>query len=117
MNREQVLEQEQVRDPAMLANSQSQINIFVPQGTITWTGPLLLLVGRSALMFVAQGLVAGILELLGSSTPWLSAGAWWTVYGTMVDLGCLMLMWTFTRREGIRLRDLLALFAAVATWF
>ena len=104
---QQVIEQEQLLDPAMLANSQSQILARVAQRTISWTGPLLLVVGRSALMFVAQGLVAGILALQGSPTPWLSAGAWWTIYGTLIDVGCLMLMWTFTRQEGITLRNLI----------
>jgi membrane protease YdiL (CAAX protease family) len=107
VNQEQVLEQEQVRDPAMLANSQSQIQARVAHDTISWTRPLVLVVGRSALMFVAQGLVTGILALQGSRTPWLSAGAWWTIYGTLVDLGCLLLMWTFTRREGVSLRNLI----------
>ena len=113
MNREQVLEQEQAptqepeQDAAMVANSQSQIQTRVEQGTITWTGPLLVVVGRSALMFVAQGLVAAVLALQGSRTPWLSAGGWWTIYGTLIDLGCLMLMWTFVRREGITLRNLI----------
>ncbi len=91
----------------MVANSQSQIQTRVAQARIPWTGPLLLVVGRGALMFVAQGLVAGVFALRGSRTPWLSAGAWWTIYGTLVDLGCLMLMWTFTRREGITLRNLI----------
>jgi membrane protease YdiL (CAAX protease family) len=113
VNREQVLEQEQApaqapeQDAEMVANSQSQIQTRVEQGTITWTGPLLVVVGRSGLMFVAQGLVAAVLALQGSRTPWLSAGAWWTIYGTLIDLGCLTLMWAFVRREGITLRNLI----------
>jgi membrane protease YdiL (CAAX protease family) len=115
--REQVSEQEQItaqelepesrQNAAMVPNSQSQVQARVEQGTITWTGPLLVVVGRSALMFVAQGLVAAILALQGSRTPWLSAGTWWTIYGTIVDLGCLLLMWHFLRREGITLRNLI----------
>ena len=115
MNREQVLVQEQAlaqdpepeQDTAMVANSQSEIRTRVEQGTITWTGPLLVVVGRSALMFVAQGIVAAVLALQGNRTAWLSAGAWWTIYGTLIDLGCLILMWWFVRREGITLRNLI----------
>jgi uncharacterized protein len=117
VNREQVLEQEQVparelepeskQDAAMVPNSQSQVQARVDQGKITWTGPLLVVIGRSTLMFVAQGLVAVVLALRGSRTPWLSAGAWWTIYGTIIDVGCLMLMWRFVRREGITLRNLI----------
>lgn len=77
------------------------------QGRITWTGPLLLVTGRSALMFAAQALVALVFAFRGSPTPWRSAAPWWTVYGTLVDLGCLALLWRFTRGEGITLRNLI----------
>jgi len=39
--------------------------------------------------------------------PWREAGDWWTVYGTLVDIGCLIGLRYFTRREGIHLRDLI----------
>ena len=96
-----------VPTPALDPNSQSQIQARVQQGRITWTGPLLVIVGRSALMFVAQAIVACIFVLRGSPTPWLAAAPWWTVYGTLIDIGCLALMWKLTRREGITLRDLI----------
>jgi hypothetical protein len=63
--------------------------------------------GRSAFMFLAQGLTACILGLRSHSWSWNAAAKWWTVYGTLVDLGCLTLMAMFTRKEGIRLRDLI----------
>lgn len=107
MNRGQVLEEEQEHDAATVADSQFQIQTRVVQGSITWTGPLLLLVGRSALMFAAQALVAGVFALQGRPTPWRSAAPFWTVYGTLVDFGCLALIWQFTRQEGITLRDLI----------
>jgi hypothetical protein len=53
-------------DTAMVANSQSEIRTLVKQGTITWSGPLLVVVGRSTLMFLAQGLVAAVLALRGA---------------------------------------------------
>ena len=31
---------------------------------------------------------------------------WWPVYGTLVDVGCLGLLFWLTRREGLRLLDL-----------
>jgi uncharacterized protein len=74
---------------------------------ITWTGPLLIVVGRSALMFVAQGIVAAILLMRGSTTPWISAAPYWTVYGTLIDIGCLVLLWRFTRAEGTTIRSLI----------
>jgi hypothetical protein len=100
------MNQEQVQDGVMAANSQSQIQTRVAQGRITWIGPLLLVTGRSALIFAAQALVALVAAVQGSPTPWPSAAPWWTVCGTLVDLGCLALMWRITRGEGIPVRDL-----------
>jgi hypothetical protein len=34
---------------------------------------------------------------------------WWPVYGTLVDIGCLSLLYWLTKREGIRLLDLVGL--------
>ena len=45
----------------------------------------------------------------GSATPWRDAGAWLPVYGTLIDAGCLCLLWRLTRREGITLLDLIGL--------
>ena len=61
---------------------------------------------RSVLALAAQALTAAILALRGASSPWLSAGAYLPVYGTLIDLGCLALLWRLTRREGIGLREL-----------
>ncbi len=88
-------------------SSQSSIQACIDDGRITWTGPLLLLIGRSAFMFVAQAIFAVIFALKGHPSPWRAAAPYWTVYGTMVDVGCLLLMWKFTRTEGITIRSLL----------
>lgn len=89
------------------ANSQARIETRAAAGQISWTGPLLLLVARSALLIASQGLMAGILWMRGSASPWHEAGYWWNIYGTLVDVGCLAGMAFFLRREGLRLRDLL----------
>jgi len=36
-------------------------------------------------------------------TPWRAAGDWWNVYGTVVDVSCLIRLRYFTHKEGIRL--------------
>jgi hypothetical protein len=64
-------------------------------------------VGRSALIIAAQAATACVLWLRFHSWSWDAAAKWWTVYGTLVDVGCLALMVRYTRREGIRLRDLI----------
>src|SRR5262245_13919993 len=76
-------------------------------GGLTWRAPLLMLFARSACAVVAQALVAAIFALRSSPQPWRDAAPWLPVYGTLIDAGCLALLWRFTRREGIRLSDLL----------
>jgi len=94
------------KTPAAL-NSRAEIERRVRKGQISWAGPLLVMIGRSFFMIVAQALVASIYWLRGHLSPWNAAAPWWTVYGTLVDIGCLALMVKFTRPEGIRLRDLI----------
>ena len=76
-------------------------------GTLTWHGPALMLFARTVCAVGAQALVAAIFALWASPTPWLDAAPWLPVYGTLIDAGCLALLWRFTRREGIGLFDLL----------
>jgi membrane protease YdiL (CAAX protease family) len=66
-----------------------------------------MLFARSAFAVAAQGLVAGIYATHGSATPWRDAGAWLPVYGTLIDVGCLCLLWRLARRERITLLDLI----------
>jgi len=92
-------------DPA-LANSQVEIEKRLAPGQLSWAGPLLLVTSRTVLAVVAQAIVAFIYVLRRNPSPWQSATPWWSIYGTLVDIGCLALMKWFTRGEGIRLRDL-----------
>jgi hypothetical protein len=89
------------------ANSKSALTKRLGQGQLTWTGPLLVVVGRSVLIIAAQAVTACLLWLRSRAWSWDAAAKWWTVYGTLVDLGCLALMSVFVRKEGIRLRDLI----------
>jgi membrane protease YdiL (CAAX protease family) len=43
----------------------------------------------------------------GSATPWRDAGIWLPVYGTLIDVGCLCLLWRLARRERVTLLDLI----------
>ena len=89
------------------ANSKSALTARLRRGQLTWAGPLLLVAGRSALILGAQALTACWLWLRFHSWSWNGAAKWWSVYGTLVDLGCLALMAAFLRKERIRLRDLI----------
>jgi len=75
-------------------------------GTLTWRGPALMLFARAVFGVGAQALVAAVFALRASPTPWHDAEPWLPVYGTLIDAGCLALLWRLTRREGIRLFDL-----------
>jgi hypothetical protein len=87
-------------------NSHSEIKRRVESGQITWLRPLLVVTGRSVFFILAQAVVAVIFVLLHHPSPWRAAAPWWSVYGTLADLGCLVLMAIFSRKEGLRLRDL-----------
>lgn len=87
-------------------NSQPELERRAARGQVTWAGPMIVVMGRSFLMIAAQGLVALIYVLRGHPSAWNAAAPWWTVYGTLVDAGCLALMMKYTRREAISLRDL-----------
>jgi len=75
-------------------------------GTLTWRGPALMLFARSACAIAAQAVVAIVFALRSSPTPWLDSEPWLPVYGTLIDAGCLALLWRLTRREGMSLFEL-----------
>src|SRR5512133_1970398 len=90
----------------MGANAYDALLRRLDGGTLTWRGPALMLFARSACAVGAQALVAAVFALRSSPTPWHDAEPWLPVYGTLIDAGCLALLWRLTRREGIRLFDL-----------
>ena len=82
------------------------MNTVVRRRVLTWRGPALMLLARPVLAVGAQAVVAAVFAVRGSSTPWHDAEPWLPVYGTLIDIGCLALLWRLTRREGIGLFDL-----------
>jgi hypothetical protein len=88
-------------------NDEAAILQRLNAGTLTWHGPAIMLFARSAFAVAAQALVAAIFALRSSPNPWHAAEPWMPVYGTLIDAGCLALLWQLTRREGLRLFDLL----------
>jgi membrane protease YdiL (CAAX protease family) len=87
-------------------NSNEALRRRLNTGALTWSAPALMLFARAACAVGAQALVAGVFALRSSPTPWHDAEPWLPVYGTLIDAGCLALLWQLTRREGIRLFDL-----------
>jgi hypothetical protein len=62
---------------------------------------------RIFFMLLSQASFAAVFWLRGKASPWKAAGAWWTVWGTLVDVGCLACLFFLTRRGSLRIRDLL----------
>ena len=82
---------------------------------LTWRGPALMLFARTAFAVGAQAIVAAVFLLRASPASWRDSEPWLPVYGTLIDAGCLTLLWRFTRREGIGLFDLVGFEAGLHT--
>lgn len=93
-------------DSDVQPNCFASIQQRVAAGCIPWTGPLVLVVLRPMLFFTVQALLALAYFAFHHTAPWREAGRWWSVYGTIVDIGCLIGLRIATRGEDIRLRDL-----------
>jgi membrane protease YdiL (CAAX protease family) len=74
---------------------------------LSWWPVIAFLPARFCFAFLAEAVTAGILWALGVPHPWQTSAGWWMVYGTLTDIGCLSVLVWLTRREGIRIRDLL----------
>ena len=88
-------------EPLPAASSQAEVDRRAELGQILWAGPLAAVSARTVLMILAQASVAGLYLLRHHPSPWRAAAPWWSVYGTLVDIGCLALMAGFLRSEGI----------------
>ncbi len=90
-------------------NSFESVQIRFAEGCIPRFGPMLVLVARSAFIMLAQGLTLLLLFLLNVPDATIAVRNWWPVYGTLVDIGCLSILYYLTKREGIRLLDLIGI--------
>jgi hypothetical protein len=90
----------------MEPNSHKALLMRRQAAVLSWRGPALMLFARAACAVGAQAVAAAVFVLRASPTPWHAAEPWLPVYGTLIDAGCLALLWQLTRREGIRLLDL-----------
>jgi hypothetical protein len=90
-------------------NSPEAIRSHLAEGVIPRYGPMLMLVARSAFILLFQGIT--LLLFMGFNIPNAAVEVrnWWSVYGTLVDFGCLGLLIWLTKYEGIRLFDLIGL--------
>ncbi|MGD0130089.1 MAG: hypothetical protein ABSF46_32630 [Terriglobia bacterium] len=103
-------------DELLTPNSALAIQQRVQSGRIGWWGPVALAPARTCLVLAVQGGLAAILWLRGNPSPWRAQAPWWTVYATLIDIGCLLLLWWRARSEGIRLRDLFGIDRSRLRW-
>jgi uncharacterized protein len=90
-------------------NSRTALEARARHGDLTLFGPMLMVFARLILAYLAQALVARLYAWQAHPNPWLAAAPWFTVTGTLIDLGSLGLLAWLARLEGIRLVDLLSL--------
>jgi hypothetical protein len=93
-------------DEVLAPNSAPAIEQRIHSGRIGWWGPLALTPARAGLMLLVQGGLATVFWLRGNPSSWRAQAPWWTVYATLIDIGCLLLLWRQARGEGMRLIDL-----------
>jgi len=89
-------------------NSKNLIQERADSGRVAWKWPLAIVFARLFFALFAQSLIA-TLFFIKSSSPYQAAADWWPVYGTLIDLGCLILIIWQLKKEGLRFRDLLNL--------
>jgi uncharacterized protein len=90
----------------LTSNSAPAIQQRIHAGRIGWAGPVVLTTARTGLILLVQVVLVTAFLVRGNPSPWRAQAPWWTVYATLVDIGCLLLLSLQARREGIRLIDL-----------
>ena len=79
-------------DEMLTFNTAPSILQRIQAGRIGWAGPLVLTTARTGLILLVQAVVATALLVHGNPSPWRAQAPWWTVYATLVDFGCLLLL-------------------------
>ena len=80
-------------------------NLYSLSG-LSWWPVILFLPARLIFAFISQALAAGLFAVGGSTNAWQDATAWWPVYSTITDIFCLLALVWLTRRENMKIIDL-----------
>lgn len=67
--------------------------------------PWLMLIARTLLFAVFQGLIAALLSLSGVASPWQASAAWWTISALLANLVTIALLAWLFRTENRRYFD------------
>jgi membrane protease YdiL (CAAX protease family) len=68
--------------------------------------PVMMVLARPILALAVQGIFVVLLTQLQVQAPTVTVRNWWTVYGTLIDIACLALLFWLTKAEGISLFSL-----------
>jgi uncharacterized protein len=68
---------------------------------------LVALLSRTIFSIFAQALFSWGTTLTLQPLSFLDTGRWWTVYGSLIDIGCLTLMMWFLKKEGKDLKSII----------
>jgi hypothetical protein len=85
----------------------NEISTKIKSGIIKPSTLVMILFARSVLCLSAQAVTAFLFRLQGSPSPWDASVPYYYVFGTLADLGCLLILVLYLKREGYRLRDLI----------
>lgn len=88
-------------------NTTASIKTFYSVSGLSWWPVILFLPARLIFAFISQSLTAGFFAFRGSANAWQDATAWWPVYSTITDILCLFVLVWLTRREGMKIIDLI----------
>ena len=78
-----------------------------PSRTVSRWLVVVVLLCRPAFAATANAVAIAVAAALGADDPVRAAGGWWMMWGTTVDLGCLLVLTWAVHREGISLLDLI----------
>ena len=87
------------------ATQSDSMSISNPAGTVSH--PWLMLISRSVLFILSQGLIALILMVAGTQSAWEEAGRYWTIMAFLANIASLYLLIRVFRSEGKRFWDIL----------
>ncbi|MCL4274856.1 MAG: CPBP family intramembrane metalloprotease [Anaerolineales bacterium] len=76
--------------------------------SIVQLAPVWMVLVRPALALIMQGIIVLLFSQLQIQSPTVAVRNWWTVYGTLIDIVCLALIFWLTRTEGINLFSLIS---------
>jgi hypothetical protein len=88
-------------------NAVTNLQARLEAGRISWSQVWIMLVARTVLFAVFQALIALDFWIWGTDDSWNASVAYWPVTITLTNLVCLGFLDRLTRREGIRLFELI----------